>query len=99
MYPTSAHSCRRTVLSERPVILTKSIVVIRSLLRRKSVTNANAARIDRPSHDPSAARYAVARLAGILDPPVTVVQPSTPMITDRDVPVASRDGTMLRVNC
>ncbi|HTF41392.1 MAG TPA: hypothetical protein VK754_12450 [Propionibacteriaceae bacterium] len=48
---------------------------------------------------PGAARYAVARLAGILDPPVTVVQPSTPMITDRDVPVASRDGTMLRVNC
>ena len=87
------------MLSERPVILTKSIVVIRSLLRRKSVTNANAARIDRPWHRPGAARYAVARLAGILDPPVTVVQPSTPMITDRDVPVASRDGTMLRVNC
>jgi predicted acyl esterase len=48
---------------------------------------------------PGAACWAVARLAGILDPPVTVVQPSTPMITDRDVPVASRDGTMLRVNC
>jgi hypothetical protein len=59
----------------------------------------HAARIDRPWHHLGAARYAVARLAGILDPPVTVVQPSTPMITDRDVPVASRDGTMLRVNC
>ncbi len=31
--------------------------------------------------------------------PVTVVQPSSPMIIDRDVAVLSRDGTTLRVNC
>ena len=55
--------------------------------------------MDRPWRRPGAAHYAVARLAGILDPPVTVVQPTSPMITDLDVPVASRDGTTLRVNC
>jgi uncharacterized protein len=80
-------------------MLTRSIVVIRSLLRRKSATDANAARVDRPWRRPGTAGYATTRLAGILDPPVTVVQPASPMIIDRDVAVVSRDGTTLRVNC
>jgi hypothetical protein len=88
---------RRTVLPNE--MLTGSIVVIRSLLRRKSATDANAARVDRPWRRPGTAGYATTRLAGILDPPVTVVQPASPMIIDRDVAVVSRDGTTLRVNC
>jgi uncharacterized protein len=68
-------------------------------VQTERATEANAARIDRPWRRPGAARYAMVRLAGILDPPVTVVQPTSPMIIDRDVAVVSRDGTMLQVNC
>ena len=39
------------------------------------------------------------RLASILSPPVTVLEPQTSMIVDNDVPITVRDGTVLRVNC
>jgi predicted acyl esterase len=57
------------------------------------------ASLDRPWRRPGALRYAVQRLAGIVSPPVTVVEPHTPLVIDRDVPVSVRDGTVLRVNC
>jgi uncharacterized protein len=56
-------------------------------------------RLDRPWHRPGAARYALARLPGLLRPPVEVVEPAAGSLSVlRDVPVEVRDGTTLRVN-
>ena len=56
-------------------------------------------RLDRPWHRPGAARYALARLPGLLRPPVEVYEPASGSLTVlRDLPVAVRDGTILRVN-
>jgi hypothetical protein len=44
-------------------------------------------------------RYIVARLRGLLRPPVTVVSaPAVEVVFEEDVAVAMRDGTILRVN-
>lgn len=54
---------------------------------------------DRPWRRPGAARYALARLKGILRPQVTVFEPAPETIViHRDVEVITRDGTVLRVN-
>jgi predicted acyl esterase len=59
----------------------------------------DAAGPDRPWKRPGAGRYAVARLRSILRPPVTVVDPIPgSVVVDHDVAVATRDGTVLRVN-
>ena len=56
-------------------------------------------RLDRPWHRQGAARYALARLPGLLRPPVEVYELASgwPEVL-RDLPVAVRDGTVLRVN-
>ena len=56
-------------------------------------------RLDRPWHRQGAARYALARPLGLLRPPVEVYEPASgsPEVL-RDLPVAVRDGTVLRVN-
>ncbi len=55
--------------------------------------------LDRPWHRPGAAGYAWSRLRGIVRPPVTVFNPEPGTVTiERDVAVAMRDGTILRVN-
>jgi uncharacterized protein len=54
--------------------------------------------LDRPWRRPGAARYAVSRLRGIVKPPVTVIDPPAGIVADRDVTVATRDGTVLRIN-
>ena len=54
--------------------------------------------LDRPWRRPGAARYAVGRLRGIVKPPVTVTDPPAGIVADRDVTVATRDGTVLRIN-
>jgi uncharacterized protein len=54
--------------------------------------------LDRPWRRPGAARYAVGRLRGIVKPPVTVIDPPAGIVADRDVTVATRDGTVLRIN-
>jgi uncharacterized protein len=55
--------------------------------------------LDRPWHRPRAARYALARLPGLLRPPVDVFEPAAGSLSMlRDVPVAVRDGIRLRVN-
>ena len=55
--------------------------------------------LDRPWRRPGAAAYARTRLRGIRHPPVTVTEvPDGLLVTDRDVPVTTRDGTVLRVN-
>ena len=43
-------------------------------------------------------RYAVGRLRGILSPPVTITPPPAGVRFERDIGVAVRDGTTLRVN-
>ena len=43
-------------------------------------------------------RYAVGRLRGILSPPVEITPPRSGVRFERDVGVAARDGTTLRVN-
>ena len=56
-------------------------------------------RLDRPWRRPGAARYALRRLPGLLHPPVDVDEPAADSLSMlRDVPVAVRDGTTLRVN-
>lgn len=54
---------------------------------------------DAPWRRPGAVRYAFRRLGGVIRPPVTVTEPPAgSVIIDRDQPVATRDGTILRVN-
>jgi predicted acyl esterase len=59
---------------------------------------------DRASHEapwrrPGAFRYGLRRLVGVIRPPVTVTEPPAgSVLVDRDLPVTTRDGTVLRVN-
>ena len=55
--------------------------------------------LDRPWHRPGAVRYALARLPGLLRPPVDVFESAAGSLAVlRDVSVVVRDGTTLRVN-
>lgn len=54
--------------------------------------------LDRPWRRPGAVRYALARLRGIVSPPVTVTSPADDIVVERDAEVITRDGTVLRVN-
>jgi uncharacterized protein len=55
--------------------------------------------LDRPWRRSGARKYALARLRSLVAPPVTVFDPAPgTLIADRDVAVATRDGTILRVN-
>ena len=54
--------------------------------------------LDRPWHRPGRIPYALGRLRGFAKPPVTVTEPPDDIVIDRDAEVATRDGTVLRVN-
>jgi uncharacterized protein len=55
--------------------------------------------LDRPWRRPGGGRYAATRLRLFLRPPVTVHDPVPgAVLVERDVPVRTRDGTILRVN-
>jgi putative CocE/NonD family hydrolase len=54
--------------------------------------------VDRPWRRPGALRYALERIRGIAKPPITVTDPPTDIIIDRDLSVPTRDGTVLRIN-
>jgi predicted acyl esterase len=59
----------------------------------------NAAALDRPWQRAGAARYALTRLRGFLRTPVEVYEPAPgAVVVQHDVPVTTRDGTVLRVN-
>lgn len=63
------------------------------------MNRSSAPALDRPWRRPGAARYALSRLRNIVRPPVTVYDPEPgTVVADRDVEVAMRDGTVLRVN-
>ncbi|MDQ7880178.1 CocE/NonD family hydrolase [Microbacterium sp. QXD-8] len=51
-----------------------------------------------PWHRPGAVGYALARVRGILRPPVTVHPPGDHLRADRDVPIEMPDGVVLRAN-
>ncbi|RZT25844.1 hypothetical protein EV589_1588 [Mycobacterium sp. BK558] len=54
---------------------------------------------DRPWRRPGSLRYALGRLRSIVRPPVEVYSPAPgSVIVHHDVPVTTRDGTLLRVN-
>ncbi|KMO73888.1 hydrolase [Mycolicibacterium chubuense] len=54
---------------------------------------------DRPWRRPGSLRYALGRLRSIVRPPVEVYSPAPGSVTvHHDVPVTTRDGTVLRVN-
>lgn len=54
---------------------------------------------DRPWRRPGRLRYAALRLRSIARPPVTVHEPEPGrVVVDHDLPVVTRDGTVLRVN-
>lgn len=62
-------------------------------------TGSDRAAHDRPWHRPGRFRYALGRLRGIARVPVTVHEPAAgSVLVERDRPVATRDGTVLRVN-
>ncbi len=54
--------------------------------------------LDRPWRRPGALRYALERIRGVAKPPVTVTDPPTDLVIERDVAVPTRDGTVLRIN-
>ena len=54
--------------------------------------------LDRPWRRPGALRYALERIRGIAKPPITVTDPPSDIVIDRDVGVGTRDGTVLRIN-
>lgn len=54
--------------------------------------------LDRPWRRNGALRYALNRIRGIARPPVTVTEPPADLLVERDVAVATRDGTTLRIN-
>jgi predicted acyl esterase len=59
----------------------------------------DAAAPDRPWKRPGAARYAAARLRGFLRSPADVYPPAPgSVMTENDVPITTRDGTVLRTN-
>jgi predicted acyl esterase len=61
--------------------------------------NSDAAALDRPWRRPSAARYALTRLRGFVRTPVEVYEPDPGTVqVHHDLPVTTRDGTVLRVN-
>lgn len=53
---------------------------------------------DRPWKRPGAFRYALGRVGGFLQPPVSVGEVPTGLLRELDVPVTVRDGTRLEVN-
>jgi putative CocE/NonD family hydrolase len=63
-----------------------------------SVAHNSAPTLDRPWRRPGALRYALNRIRGIAKPPITVTDPPTDIVIDRDVGVPTRDGTVLRIN-
>ncbi|CAN5700837.1 CocE/NonD family hydrolase [soil metagenome] len=59
----------------------------------------NAPAHDRPWRRPGRARYALTRVHRVVRPPVSVYEPPPGVVVvDRDQPVTTRDGTVLRVN-
>jgi len=54
--------------------------------------------LDRPWRRPGAVRYALGRIRGIAKPPVTVTHPPADLLIEGDLNVATRDGTVLRIN-
>lgn len=54
--------------------------------------------LDRPWRRPGALRYALERIRGVAKPPITVTDPPTDIVIDRDVSAPTRDGTVLRIN-
>ena len=54
--------------------------------------------LDRPWRRPGTLRYALERIRGIAKPPITVTDPPTEIVIDRDLSVPARDGTVLRIN-
>lgn len=54
--------------------------------------------LDRPWRRRGGLRYALSRIRGVARPPVTVTDPPADLEVERDVAVATRDGTVLRIN-
>ncbi|OSC36404.1 CocE/NonD family hydrolase [Mycobacterium decipiens] len=54
--------------------------------------------LDRPWRRPGALRYALERVRAVAKPPITVTDPPSDIVVQRDVEVPTRDGTVLRVN-
>jgi predicted acyl esterase len=62
-------------------------------------TSPDAAAPDQPWKRPGSARYAMARLRGFLDSPADVYAPAPgSVVIENDIPVTTRDGTVLRTN-
>ena len=51
-----------------------------------------------PWRRPGAFRYALSRIRGTAKPPVTVTDPPTDIVIERDLKVPTRDGTVLQIN-
>ena len=68
-------------------------------MTRRSTNPTDRAAADTPWRRPGAARYARRRLRGLVKVPVTVDEPPPGSLAiERELPVTTRDGTVLRVN-
>lgn len=54
--------------------------------------------LDRPWRRPGALHYAIQRVRGLLRPPISIYEPPPDIVVDRDLPIPTRDGTVLRAN-
>jgi uncharacterized protein len=54
--------------------------------------------LDRPWQRRGALRYALDRIRGVANPPITVIQAPADIVVEHDVEVSTRDGTVLRIN-
>ena len=54
--------------------------------------------LDRPWQRRGALRYALDRIRGVANPPITVTEAPADIVVERDVEVSTRDGTVLRIN-
>ena len=62
------------------------------------MAHTSAPTLDRPWRRPGALRYGLNRIRGVAKPPITVTDPPTDIVIDRDVSVPTRGGTVLRIN-
>ena len=99
IFPMTSHA-RMTVQSGsgRVFLISPGIVALTHVCNRGVSVSPDVPSLDRPWKRPGTLRYAIKRVRKIVRPPVTVIAAPSDLVKHHDVPVAMRDGVILRVN-